>query len=118
MAFFGRPSADDEARAASWRAWARRQDPLAIVSLVLGAFSLTHGGTLLVDALAALGAGTVALRRIARARADVAGLRTGAEAEASGEAKTAGRALAWTGILCGALSLVVAAWLYRWIPGG
>jgi len=49
MALFGRPSERDEAKAAAYRDWLLRRNLCAIVSAVLGVFSLTHFGTLWVD---------------------------------------------------------------------
>jgi hypothetical protein len=45
MALFGRPSENDDARAAAYRQWFARQHPLALASLLLSLFSLTPFGT-------------------------------------------------------------------------
>jgi hypothetical protein len=95
MAFFGRPSEQDDARAARWRDWLLRQHPLAIAALVLGVFSLTHLGTLIIDAVAAIVLGAVALKRV------------GSEGQ-----KPAGRRIAWIGIVAAAVSLAISAALY------
>jgi Domain of unknown function (DUF4190) len=98
MAILGRPSEADERRAAAWRDWLVRQHPLAVAAFVLGAISLTHAGTLLVDGIAAVVLGALALARLRRPGAD--------------SLRDRGRGLAWGGIVLGAVSLVIAAYLY------
>src|SRR5438045_2967132 len=68
----GRPSPKADAREAAYRNWFRRQHPFALVSLLLGAFSLTHFGTLFVDEAAGIVLGVVTLRQLARARREAA----------------------------------------------
>jgi hypothetical protein len=97
VAILGRPSRTDDARAAAWRDWLLRQHPLAIAAFVLGAISLTHAGTLIVDGLAGVLLGIVALVQLARPRPG---------------SKDRGRALAWGGVALGALSIAIAAYLY------
>ena len=97
MAILGRPSQADEQRAVTWRDWLLRQHPLAIAAFVLGAISLTHAGTLIVDGVAGVLLGIVALVQLCRARAG---------------AKHKGRALALAGVALGALSLAIAAYIY------
>ena len=109
MALFGRPSERDEARAASWAAWFQRQNPLALSSLPLSVFSLTHAGTLFVDEIAGIVLGVVALRQLARAR-DGLGPADGAPA------KVQGHLLAWGGILVGLASLAMALVIYFVLP--
>jgi hypothetical protein len=104
MAVFGRPSEADERRAEAWREWLERQNVLAIASFVLGAISLLHAGTLFVDGAAAVVLGVMALRQL-RTRPPPA-------------ARDRGRGLAWAGILLGALSLVIAVYLYTLKPAG
>ena len=99
MALFGRPTPQDEIKAASYREWLVRRDPLAIASLVLGVFSLTHLGTLLVDGIAAIVFGVIALMRL-RAERD--------------PERPLGHWLARIGIASAALSLGIAAALYLW----
>jgi|SRR5688572_25755629 hypothetical protein len=99
MGLFGRPTPQDEIRAASYREWLVRRDPLAIASLVLGVFSFTHLGTLVVDGVAAIVFGVVALQR----------LRDGRDPD-----RPHGKWLAIVGIVCAAASLVLAAALYWW----
>ncbi len=96
MALFGRPTPEDEAKAQAYGQWLRRRNPLALVAFVLGIFSLTHLGSLIVDAGAAVGLGCVALRQ----------LRSGSSAQ------RLGRRLAWSGIITGAISLMLAGILY------
>jgi hypothetical protein len=101
MALFGRPSQRDEAKAAAYRGWLLRRDPLAIASVVVGIFSLTHFGTFLIDAIAAIVLGVVALRRLA---------------DPNHVGPPDGPGLAWTGILTAAMSLLIAVhFVYRWV---
>lgn len=97
MALFGRPTEQDEAKAAAYRDWLLRRNPYAIASTVLGVFSLTHLGALWVDAIAAIVLGVIALRQLSRP--DNAGA-------------TDGRGLAWLGIVTAALSIGIAILLY------
>ena len=98
MALFGRPTQEDEAKAAAYRAWLLRRNPLAIASTVLGVFSLTHLGALWVDGIAAIVLGVVALRQLARP---------------GPAAASEGRGLAWLGIISAGLSICIAIVLYR-----
>ena len=145
MALFGRPSEKDDARAEAYRDWLRRQNPLAIASLVLGIFSLIEFGALLVFGVAGIVLGFVALGQIRRVNDGTGSLPADAppgEAPsltyASADApepidgrpyderddppvpKTQGRRLAWAGIVLSALSLLVAAVIYArpWQWGG
>ena len=104
---FGRPSERDDARAASWAAWFRRQNVYALASVPLGVFSLTHAGTLLVDGAAGVVLGFVALWQLDRVRAGLPGY-DGTRVE--------GRGLAWAGILVGGASLALAAYVYLFLP--
>ena len=108
MALFGRPSERDDARAATWAAWFHRQNPLALASLPLSVFSLTHAGTLFVDEIAGIVFGVVALRQLSRAR--------GAADGAMPDAKTDGHWLAWGGIVVGLVSLATAIVIYFVLP--
>ncbi|MDQ3439814.1 MAG: DUF4190 domain-containing protein [Planctomycetota bacterium] len=106
MALFGRPTQRDEAKAAAYREWLLRRNPLAIASTVLGVFSLTHLGALWIDGIAAIVLGVLALRQLAR------------PAPHAGEASivpTEGRGLAWLGIVTASLSICIAIVLYRWV---
>jgi uncharacterized membrane protein YfcA len=105
MALFGRPTEQDEAKAAAYRAWLLRRNPLAIASTVLGVFSLTHLGALWVDGIAAIVLGALALRQLAR---------TPRDSEEGGAVATEGRGLAWLGIVSAALSIGIAIVLYGW----
>ena len=108
MALFGRPSERDDARAATWAAWFQRQNPLALASLPLSVFSLTHVGTLFVDEIAGIALGVVALRQLTRARAR--------NPDAAAEPKTDGHWLAWGGIVVGLVSLALAIVVYFVLP--
>ena len=137
MALFGRPSEKDDARAAAYRDWLRRRNPLAIASLVLGVFSLIEFGALVVFGIAGIVLGFVALAQLRRVNAEGGAAAPAARAEAAPALtyassdvpdpidggpytepdeppvpKTEGRRLAWAGIILSALSLVVAAVLY------
>ena len=105
MALFGRPTQQDEAKAAAYRAWLLRRNPYAIASTVLGVFSLTHLGALWVDGIAAIVLGVIALRQLARPNDGHGG--------GGGGGATEGRGLAWVGILSAALSIGIAVVLYR-----
>lgn len=125
MALFGRPSAGDDQRARDWRDWLRRRNPLAVASFVLGCLSLTHAGLLLVDAVAAIVLGVVALNQLSRATAP-AGFEVAAtpgeparpepghetRSDDSPLPKTHGRRLAWAGITLSSLSLAAAVVIY------
>src|SRR5262245_38098720 len=100
MALFGRPSEREEAKAAAYRDWLVRRNPLAIASIVLGVFSLTHFGTLWVDGVAAIVLGIVAREQLTSGPRE-------------GNVATRGLRLAWLGMVCGALSLAIAVVLYR-----
>jgi hypothetical protein len=104
MAFLGRESERDQARADAWTAWVGRQHPFALASVALSAFSLLHLGSIWVDELAGIVLGAMALARIRRARAGaIAG-------------KTDGRGLAWAGVVIGLVSLCVASVVYFVLP--
>jgi hypothetical protein len=108
MALFGRESERDQARAAGYAAWFQRQHPLALPSLLLSAFSLTHLGTLWLDEIAGIALGAVALAHLRRAArgSDIA----------DPAARTEGHRLAWGGIVVGVISLVVAFVIYFVLP--
>lgn len=103
MALFGRPSERDDARAAAYRDWFRRQHPFALVSLLLGVFSLSHLGTLVIDGAAAVVLGIITLRQIGRSR----------RADSASEPLEGGW-MAWGGIVAGGGSLALAAIVYGW----
>jgi hypothetical protein len=108
MALFGRESERDQARAASYAAWFARQQPLALPSLLLSAFSLTHLGTLWVDEILGIALGVVALLRIERARRE--------PPDPDNPPRTDGQWLAWGGIFLGVVSLGLAAVIYFVLP--
>src|SRR3954451_20466987 len=64
MPLFGRPSAEDDQRAAAWRDWIQQRNPLAIASLVLGIFSFIELGALLIFGVAGIVFGILALRQL------------------------------------------------------
>ena len=112
MALFGRPSAKDEAREQAWRLWFQRQNPLALASLLLSVFSLTHFGTLFVDELAGVVLGAVALRQLRRVRERFAEFDP--DHPPPWFARPEGRRLAWAGIVLGCVSFALACTLYLW----
>ena len=108
MALFGRETERDQARAANYAAWFARQHPLALASLLLSAFSLTHFGTLWVDTILGIAFGVVAVAQIGRAR--------DAREPVDPPARTEGRWLAWGGIVVGLVSLTLAIVIYFFLP--
>ena len=101
MALFGRPTPQDDARAAAYRRWLSSRDPFAIASLVLGVFSLIEFGVVLVFGIAGAILGIAALRRL-RLRKD--------------PSRPHGHYLAYAGIGTSIVSLLIAAlFVYRWI---
>ena len=127
MALFGRPNERDDQKARDWRDWLRRRNPLAIASFVLGCLSLTHAGLLLVDAVASIVLGAIALHQLRRAAPPtgfevVVAATPGEparpepvapmETDAPVEPKTQGHGLAWAGITLGAISLAAALVIY------
>jgi hypothetical protein len=115
MAIFGRPSERDEARAAGWAAWFRRQNALALSSLPLSVFSLTHAGTLFVDEIAGIVLGVAALVQLSRAGTRDAN-HAGADLNHAGATRTEGHWLAWGGIVVGFASLALAVVVYFVLP--
>ena len=113
MGFLGRSSERDEARAANFAAWLARQHPLALPSLLLSAFSLTHLGTLWVDEILGIVLGAVTLAQIRRAR-DVRPDDDSTDADAP--PRIEGRWLAWGGVVVGVVSLLLAAMIYFALP--
>jgi ABC-type branched-subunit amino acid transport system permease subunit len=95
MALFGRPTAEDDQRAAAWRDWIHNRNPLAIASLVLGIFSFIEFGALLIFGVAGIVLGIIALRQLNRRSPNDA-------------TPPIGHRLAWTGIVLSAVSLAIA----------
>src|SRR4051794_9332486 len=102
MAFFGKPSPADNARALAYRDWLRQRNPYAIASFLLGIFSIIEFGVLLIFAIAGIIFGVLALPQLRHPPADAN----------DQPPKPLGHRLAWTGILLSALSLLIAATLY------
>ena len=105
---FGRPSEKDNARELAYRNWFERQHPLALASLLLSVFSLTHLGTLFVDSIAGVVLGIITLAQTARARST----RHATGDAAAPPQRVEGRRLAWAGIVVGILSLVIGIVIY------
>ena len=108
MALFGRETKRDQARAANYASWLARQHPMALPSMLLSAFSLTHFGTLWVDTAAGIVLGGVALVQIRRARQG--------PPPPGNPGKSEGHLLAIGGILIGLVSLVLACIVYFFLP--
>ena len=108
MGLFGRESPQDQARAANYAAWFSRQHPLALPSILLSAFSLSHMGVLLVDELAGIAFGVMALTQIRRARQS--------PGDPGTATRTGGRWLALAGVAVGVVSLVLAIVIYSTRP--
>src|SRR5215207_1326250 len=94
MPLFGRETAEQQRRADAWREWFLRQHPLALASLVLSVFSLTHLGTLWVDEIAGIVLGVLAIRAVRRGASNKSVM------------------LAYVGIVIGILSLICAIVIY------
>jgi hypothetical protein len=101
MALFGRPTAQDEAKALAYRQWMEARNPWAVASLVLGIFSFIEMGVLYVLGIGGIIAGVVALKKLSNPI----------------EPAKHGRRLAWTGIVLSASSLVLATILYSRVLG-
>src|SRR5689334_17222279 len=108
MALFGRESERDQARAVRYAAWFARQHPFALPSILLSAFSLTHMGLLLLDEVAGIAFGVVALTQIYRARQS--------PPDPSASTRTEGQWLAVAGVVVGVVSLVLAVVIYSTRP--
>ena len=100
MAMFGRPTREDERKAQAYAQWVQQRNPLAILSLVLGVFSLADFGVLIVPELASIVLGIIALKQLARVKPSEV------------DAKPRGHRLAWSGIALSLISLIIATVLY------
>jgi hypothetical protein len=96
MALFGRETQQDHQRAADYAHWVQQRNPLAIVSLVLGTFSLIEFGAIPIFSLGGLIFGIIALRQLAR----------------PDPSPPLGRRLAWTGVALSGVALATGATLY------
>ncbi|WP_428937928.1 DUF4190 domain-containing protein [Fontivita pretiosa] len=96
MPLFGRETEEYERRAAAYGLWLRQRNPLAIVSAVLGIFSLIEMGVLIVFGVAGVICGAVALKQLNEPNPKY----------------PRGQALAWVGILSSLASLIIAAVVY------
>jgi divalent metal cation (Fe/Co/Zn/Cd) transporter len=105
MAWFGKPSAQDDARAEAYRLWLSRQHSLSIISAVLGTVSLLDFGVVVVFQIAGLIVGILALQKLDHiAKENIPAPRP------------RGRRLAWIGIGLSSISLLIAFILYFWHP--
>src|SRR3954469_21954147 len=96
MALFGRETREDQERAQAYARWLQQRNPLAIISVVLGTFSLIEMGIIPVFSVGGLVCGIVSLRQLAQPSA----------------AAQLGRRLAWFGIIISSIALAVGAGLY------
>jgi ABC-type branched-subunit amino acid transport system permease subunit len=96
MPLFGRETQQSQQRAQEYARWVRERNPFAIVSLLLGVFSLVEFGALVIFGVASIVLGIIALKQL------------------SGEnpQQPRGHRLAWSGMILSAVSLVCAAVLY------
>jgi hypothetical protein len=101
MALFGKETEQDQARVAAYTNWFQRQHPLALTAFVLSVFSLTHLGTVVVDTIAGIVLGVLAIRRIRQKR---------------GDGGTGSEWVAWAAITIGVVSLVLAILIYFVLP--
>lgn len=104
MALFGRPTERDEQKAQAYAQWMQQRNPFAIISMLIGVFSLVELGVLFLGVPGII-LGIVALRQLAKVH------------PADPNAKLRGHRLAWGGIALSALSLICAAILYL-LPKG
>ena len=102
MAFLGRESERDAARAASYAAWFARQQPFALPSLLLSVFSLSHFGTLWVDSILGVVLGVLSLSKILTPERD--------------SNRTGGFWFAVGGIVIGLASMAIACVIYFVLP--
>jgi hypothetical protein len=96
MALFGRETERERRRAEDWARWVQQRNPFALVSVVLGTFSLIEMGTVPIFSLGGLILGIVALRQLSR----------------PGAAQPHGRRLAWTGVAISGIALIAGTSLY------
>ena len=96
MGLFGRETERDRATAEAWSQWAKRQNVYALVSLVLGIFSLIEFGALVIFGVGGIATGVIALRQLSR----------------EGAVPPRGHRIAWAGIVLSVVSLVIAAVIY------
>jgi hypothetical protein len=98
MPLFGRPSAEDDQRAAAWRDWVQQRNPFAIASLAIGIFSLIEAGVIPFFSIGAVVLGFLAISQLNHGK----------------DNRTLGRRLAIAGIILGALSLCISIYIYTY----
>ena len=110
MPLFGRPSEEDDQRAAAYAAWLQQRNPYAMASLILGIFSLIEMGVLIIFGVGGIACGVIALKQLRRA--GVVAQDESALDRAAGAAPMVGHRMAWLGIALSVASLIIAAVLY------
>jgi hypothetical protein len=96
MALFGKETEEDARRAQEWTQWAQERNPLALVSMVLGVFSVIELGAIPIFSLAGFIVGIGALRQLKRGTSP----------------QRLGHRLAWAGVSLSGVALVIGASLY------
>src|SRR3954465_5157887 len=83
MGLFGRETEADRQKAQEWADWVKQRNPLALISCVLGVFSLIEFGVIPIFSLGGLIVGIIALKQLRKPDAP----------------QQLGKRLAWTGII-------------------
>jgi Domain of unknown function (DUF4190) len=96
MPLFGRETEQKQQRAQEYARWVQERNPFAIVSLLLGIFSLIEFGALLIFGIVSIVLGIIALKQL----------------NDENPQQPRGHRLAWSGIILSAISLIFAAILY------
>ncbi|HMB95581.1 MAG TPA: DUF4190 domain-containing protein [Tepidisphaeraceae bacterium] len=96
MPLFGRETEQSRQRAQEYARWVQERNPFAIVSLLLGVFSLIEFGALIIFGVASIVLGIIAMRQLNR----------------ENPPQPRGHRLAWGGIILSIVSLICAAILY------
>ena len=98
MPLFGRPTAEDDQRAAAWRDWMQQRNPFAIASLAVGIFSLIEAGVIPIFSVGAVVLGCIAISQLNRAS----------------DSRPLGRRLALAGISLGVISIAISVYIYTY----
>ena len=98
MPLFGRPTPEDDQRAAQWRIWVQQRNPFAIASLAVGIFSLIEAGVIPLFSIGAVVLGCIAIAQLNRGK----------------DSRTLGHRLAVAGIVLGAVSIGISVYIYTY----